>query len=86
VGVIDELVLNNHMFARRRDRRHLDVNPSRRLAVLAVLVVVQAVPRDGLSGERGEEQDEENQRQRVVAHEASPPRGAHRPATPMAMK
>jgi carbonic anhydrase len=37
VGVIDELVLNNHAFARRRDRRHLDVSPSRRLAVVTCM-------------------------------------------------
>ncbi len=37
MGVIDELVLNNHMFARRRGHRHLDVNPSRRLAVVTCM-------------------------------------------------
>jgi carbonic anhydrase len=37
VGVIDELVLNNQAFARRRDRRHLDINPSSRLAVVTCM-------------------------------------------------
>ena len=37
MGVIDELVLNNHEFARRRGHRHLDVNPSRRLAVVTCM-------------------------------------------------
>jgi carbonic anhydrase len=37
VGVIDELVLNNQAFARRRDRRHLDISPSRRLAVVTCM-------------------------------------------------
>jgi carbonic anhydrase len=37
VGVIEELVLNNQAFARRRDRRHLDINPSRQLAVVTCM-------------------------------------------------
>ena len=57
-----------------------------RLAVLALLVVVEVLPRDGLAGERREEQDEEHQRQRVVAHKPPPRRAAHRPAIPRAMK
>ena len=37
MSVIDELVLNNHEFARRREHRHLDVNPARRLAVVTCM-------------------------------------------------
>jgi carbonic anhydrase len=37
MGVIDELILNNHQFARRRDHRHLDVSPARRLAVVTCM-------------------------------------------------
>ena len=37
MGVIDDLILNNHEFARRRDRRHLDVSPAKRLAVVTCM-------------------------------------------------
>lgn len=37
MGVIDELVLNNQAFARRRDRRRVDIHPSRRLAIVTCM-------------------------------------------------
>jgi len=37
MGVIDELLTNNEDFARRWDRGHLDVHPSRRLAVVTCM-------------------------------------------------
>jgi carbonic anhydrase len=37
VSVIDEMVANNHVFAERFDAGHLDVKPSRRLAIVTCM-------------------------------------------------
>src|SRR5680860_1737349 len=39
MGVIDELLTNNEDFARRWDRGHLDVHPSRRLGTREIVVI-----------------------------------------------